>query len=533
MQYPGLFSIYYLLSVEFGHLLMDLSTVVKECQEGSSEAFGILYRTYSLPMSGVILRYVRNNDVAQDILHDGFIVAYASIVKLKDAKKFEPWLTAIMKNLSLQYLRQEAEHVSLPISETMVHEQPEEENERCELTWQQLEQIIRQLPEGYEKVLRLHVLRGMSHKEIANELGISHLTSASQLHRAKARLRRLILRYRMYMGIMLSAISVSMLLYNLITHNHSREAGVPSGIGSPLPENMASADSLAEVYRMISGRPGSWTVAAKPSSHVTVEGHPGHVESIKEAIDTMPDESDVTDSVVAAPTISPGTGLYISEGKWKPADPPSLGRGWTFALACAGAAGHDNTSRYIIPDMSSGKPGDEVEESRKTIHHMPVTAGFEIARSLSPKWSISGGLRYTYLRTDILIENKHGGSEKNYKIHYIGIPVKVNYEIFGKGRFSLYGHAGMALDIPVHGQAAIKEYDYGGSVHRFEKYSLDMPLQWSVEGGLGVRYQVTPSLHIYAEPSFMHHFNPGSGINTTWRDRALELAIPIGIGFTW
>ena len=90
---------------------MDIDAVVKDCQNGSKEAFGVLYQTFSLPMRGVIGYYVRNNDVVQDILHDGFIVAFTSIENLKDVSKIEAWLTTIMKNLALQYLRKEAEHL--------------------------------------------------------------------------------------------------------------------------------------------------------------------------------------------------------------------------------------------------------------------------------------------------------------------------------------------------------------------------------------------------------------------------------------
>ena len=88
---------------------MDIESIVADCKNGNSDAFGVLYRTFSLPMLGVIGYYLHYQDVAKDILHDGFIVAYTSISSLKDGAKIESWLTTIMKNLSLQYLRKEAE----------------------------------------------------------------------------------------------------------------------------------------------------------------------------------------------------------------------------------------------------------------------------------------------------------------------------------------------------------------------------------------------------------------------------------------
>ena len=48
---------------------MDIGAIVKDCQNGSREAFGFLYQTYSLPMMGVIGYYVHNQEIVKDILH--------------------------------------------------------------------------------------------------------------------------------------------------------------------------------------------------------------------------------------------------------------------------------------------------------------------------------------------------------------------------------------------------------------------------------------------------------------------------------
>ena len=68
---------------------MDIESIVADCKNSDSDAFGVLYRTFSLPMMGVIGYYIHNQDVAKDILHDGFIVAYTSISTLKEDAKVE------------------------------------------------------------------------------------------------------------------------------------------------------------------------------------------------------------------------------------------------------------------------------------------------------------------------------------------------------------------------------------------------------------------------------------------------------------
>lgn len=55
---------------------MDKVQLVKQCQSGDREAFGILYQTYLAPMREVVAYYIHNIDIEQDVLHDGFLIAF-------------------------------------------------------------------------------------------------------------------------------------------------------------------------------------------------------------------------------------------------------------------------------------------------------------------------------------------------------------------------------------------------------------------------------------------------------------------------
>ena len=66
-----------------------------------------------------------------------------------------------------------------------------------------------------------------------------------------------------------------------------------------------------------------------------------------------------------------------------------------------------------------------------------------------------------------------------------------------------------------------------------DKFHIHAPVQWSVEGGLGIQYHFTPSFSIYAEPSFRYYFNTGSDIRTIRQDKPFEFTLPVGLRFTW
>ena len=177
---------------------IDNQTLVDECRSGDRDAMSILYTRFAPRMLHLISRYVSDRDSTQDILHDGFIAAFTHLDTLRDPERIELWLATIMKNLSLKYLQEQS-------VTSILDEMPEtiEESEVDDvIDFATLESLIRQLPEGYQKVFRLAVLENKSHKEISEILGIAPNSSSSQLFHAKLRLRELIKDYQLRAGLL-------------------------------------------------------------------------------------------------------------------------------------------------------------------------------------------------------------------------------------------------------------------------------------------------------------------------------------------
>lgn len=206
------------------------------------------------------------------------------------------------------------------------------------------------------------------------------------------------------------------------------------------------------------------------------------------------------------------------------------------ALAYSGSIEQNDLNRYRIPNPGVPDvegPSGEIEVTEKTRHYMPLAIGLSVNRSLSPRWSIETGLRYTFLRSDFLSESELMHKETIQRIHYIGVPLKLNYRIFTYNGFSLYGQGGGALDIPVYGTQSILGYSPESGITSKDFLHINAPLQWSAEGGLGIQYHFTPSFSIYAEPSFRYYFNPGSDIKTIRHDKPFEFTMPVGLRLTW
>ena len=77
---------------------MDRTDFVDLCKKGDEQALNSLYNTYSGKMMKICLRYVPDRQIAQDLLHDGFIVIFSSIGSLRNPERLESWMGVIMKN---------------------------------------------------------------------------------------------------------------------------------------------------------------------------------------------------------------------------------------------------------------------------------------------------------------------------------------------------------------------------------------------------------------------------------------------------
>lgn len=513
---------------------MDKVSLVKQCQSGDREAFGILYQTYFAPMREVVAYYIHNADIEQDILHDGFLIAFTSIGSLKNGARIEVWLTSIMKNLSLQYLKDESSLISVPMSDTAIADNVSVTvDEERELTWKELDKIIEKLPEGYGNVFRLAVLDGLSHKEIAALLGIAPHSSSSQLTHAKAMLRRMITQYRMEMGI-LSIIGIIMLIWHWAINCREETPSTPIISSNTDKEMPFLTDSFEGTNSATDSIVPRSKKIYKVIRHTETQQNIAEITITADSIPAIKNDSIANDTLRVFQNIINQEKLIAQEDF--PSTQHAENPNWSLALTYSGSLAQNDLNRYRIPNPGISDeevPSGEIDVTEKTRHYMPLVIGLSLNKSLSSRWSIETGLRYTFLRSDFLSESELMHKETIQRIHYIGVPLKLNYRIFTYNGFSLYGQGGGALDIPVYGTQSIFEYSPKLETTNKDLFHINAPLQWSVEGGLGIQYHFTPSFSIYAEPSFRYYFNAGSDIKTIRQDKPFEITIPIGLRLTW
>lgn len=160
---------------------------------GDARAMDVLYAHYAGWLTGICVRYVPQQEDLHDVMQEALIKIATTIgsFSYRGRGSLKAWMARISVNEALMFLR-ERKKLSFMEAQDNVPDMAEDPPDTSQLTAETVTQAIAQLPDGYRAVFNLYAVEGKSHKEIARILNIKPDTSASQYHRAKAMLARIL-----------------------------------------------------------------------------------------------------------------------------------------------------------------------------------------------------------------------------------------------------------------------------------------------------------------------------------------------------
>lgn len=159
--------------------------LVISCLKNNREAQHLLYKRFASKMYGICLRFSHGDNQAQDILQEGFIKVFSNLPKFRFEGSLEGWIKRIVVNAAIDYLKKNVQYFQ-EIDENSNQTFNIIEDEAISLlTVEDLMKIIQELPDSKRLIFNLYAYEGYSHKEIADMLNISIMTSKSQYCKAK------------------------------------------------------------------------------------------------------------------------------------------------------------------------------------------------------------------------------------------------------------------------------------------------------------------------------------------------------------
>ncbi len=175
---------------------MNEKQLIEQCLRNDRSAQKVLYQTYAPKMYAVCMRYASKRVEADDILQEAFIKVFKYLPTFKFQGSFEGWIRKIVVNTALDHIKRYAEpfdDIDENLSESVFIEP---DQILSGIGTQELFTLIQQLPEGKRIIFNLYVFEGYSHKEIAEMLGISVMTSKGQFSKAKKILQEKLLKIK-------------------------------------------------------------------------------------------------------------------------------------------------------------------------------------------------------------------------------------------------------------------------------------------------------------------------------------------------
>ncbi len=169
---------------------MERPELIKACKQNNLKAQMQVYQMYKDMLYNVSLRIIKNQQDAQDMVHDAFIKAFQNIAKLENDLNLGPWLKRIVVNCSLDFLRKQKKLSWLQESYELQQEETQtDEFEDITLNVEDVKNAINALDDKYRIVIVLYLIEDYSHKEIAQQLGLKESTVRNQYVRGKRLLK--------------------------------------------------------------------------------------------------------------------------------------------------------------------------------------------------------------------------------------------------------------------------------------------------------------------------------------------------------
>ena len=170
---------------------MNETELVRLCLKKDRRAEKALYDCFSGQMYAICVRYMKDQQEAEDVFQEGMIKVYNKLNTWKGEGPLGGWMRQIFIHCALNQIKTNQKHFMYDIDSIF---QPEnlEINIISQLQTEAILKLIQQLPIGYRTVFNLFSIEGYSHAEIAAMLGVTESTSKTQFLKAKAKLKNLI-----------------------------------------------------------------------------------------------------------------------------------------------------------------------------------------------------------------------------------------------------------------------------------------------------------------------------------------------------
>ena len=538
---------------------MEEQELAIRCAERDNDAQKELYEEYGSRISALCRRYAVDPADAEDMMQDAFIKIFRTISRFRYTRpgSLYSWMARVTINLAFDSSKRRRALASQLVNvDNMKSEIPEETDydETASVPPDVLQQMIESLPEGYRIVFKLYCIDGLSHREIADLLGIKEKSSSASLARARSILAGTIrqywkeldagasedswsrivrrMRHRKVMHDLALVIAfllpaTALLLWNL-PHKTDDPAIqdiflIADKIPPVIAEERFIIDRPADIQAYRTAEPvkadkDSLIFIGQPDESHTYAG----TADSRTLVSTAPQDSFTIfteDAKHARPRLSfslrVGSGAVRRNTEVSLSSAPYIAA-LTFMNSVDPESLPDAKSNYAnaIPWYFSNYGNDFTPESTNRYRHdLPVTFGLLLRMDLTSRIGLESGLEYTYMHSDVETASGHLAQH----LHFIGIPLRFDTRILSWNGLDLYAGIGVKAEKCISASL--------GRIRCEEKR-----LQWSAGAFAGMQYQIGRNAHLYFQPEVNYSLT-ATDLITYRTENPLTFTINAGVRF--
>lgn len=169
--------------------------LIEKCKNGDRIAMEQLYNHYAPKMKGICLRYSKSEYEAEDVFQEAFIKVLLKINNYQFKGSFDGWIKRIVVNTAIDHLKKDYNFKKQVSCEEADGTESSNIDVTDMLSANELLEIIKKIPAGYNAIFNLYAIEGYSHSEISEMLNISESASRSQLCKARNYIKNILHQY--------------------------------------------------------------------------------------------------------------------------------------------------------------------------------------------------------------------------------------------------------------------------------------------------------------------------------------------------
>ncbi len=180
---------------------------LKQLSEGTNEAYEKLFATYWPRIYSLVHMLVKSDIQAEDLTQDIFIKIWNNKEELPQIRNLDAYIYTVARNASLDFLKKRV-LVTDNLENLIINLRDDALGPEQQLVYKDLKNCLRDgidaLPVNIREVFILSRYEGLSHEEIATQLGISVYTSKTYVVRGLKALRLYIRHHAQVQSILLA-----------------------------------------------------------------------------------------------------------------------------------------------------------------------------------------------------------------------------------------------------------------------------------------------------------------------------------------